>query len=93
MANPTNRIEYLNSEFFTFNVFPNPAADKIHLVFNHPLKTNADLTIIDAQGKIVSTVKLAAGTTEFNLNLNQSGIYSVLVESNQTRMVKKVHVL
>jgi hypothetical protein len=78
-----------------FKIYPNPAKDKIQLVFDFRIEKGFDLRIVDAQGKIIQdqtqikTRKLALDIHDLTV-----GLYSIIIITeegqalNQTLIVR-----
>lgn len=80
----------------TFTLYPNPATNTLTLNTDLNLK-NAQLTILNAQGQLVinSTfdVHLASGETTFDISNLNTGLYHLLLEDEQGRVVAKKFVV
>lgn len=77
----------------TFNVFPNPSADIIVVQSGGLVKDEIQITLLDAQGKIVKQAKILPGSTLSYLDVATlySGVYHVqVVSGNQLRTFKVV---
>jgi hypothetical protein len=64
-----------------FALYPNPAASKVTVAFDDPLKEITDLRIYDYSGSLIKTYRIGAGGTEYtfdDLGLNP-GIYLIRV--------------
>ena len=72
-----------NNELPEFRIYPNPASNKVNLVFDAPL--NSDYTVSDINGRRLLQGSLSAGEILHNLNVSslQTGIYIVTVRSGQ----------
>jgi hypothetical protein len=71
-------------------IYPNPAGNKVFI--NH---TNHDLTAIslfDMQGRLIKSTdtNISSGITEMNMNDVESGMYYMVISSNNGRMIKKL---
>ena len=78
-------------------VYPNPATNVANIQFNLPTSTTVTLSIVDLNGKVVSsnTEKLNAGNNKFmfNTNMLSNGIYSVRLTSNEFVATQKLSVI
>jgi hypothetical protein len=79
------------------DVYPNPATNVANIQFNLPTSATVTLSIVDMNGKVVSsnTEKLNAGNNKFmfNTNMLSNGIYSVRLTSNEFVDTKKLSVI
>jgi hypothetical protein len=59
------------------NIYPNPTSEIIEIEFDTPVDGEISLFLLDAQGKLVKTDKIEAGTTNKEINMQNfsSGIY------------------
>jgi hypothetical protein len=78
----SNIISINNSKSdFVFKAYPNPATDYLNLSIKAIKKSNSDLRIVDAYGRIVVQQKLIVekGTQAMYLDINKlaTGIYNV----------------
>jgi hypothetical protein len=78
-------------------VYPNPATNFANIQFNLPTSSTVTLSIVDLNGKVVSsnTEKLNAGNNKFmfNTNILSNGIYSVRLTSNEFVATQKLSVI
>jgi hypothetical protein len=78
-------------------VYPNPATNVANIQFNLPTSATVTLSIVDLNGKVVSsnTEKLNAGNNKFmfNTNMLSNGIYSVRLTSNDFVATQKLSVI
>ena len=78
-------------------VYPNPATNVANIQFNLPTSSTVTLSIVDLNGKVVSsnTEKLNAGNNKFmfNTNILSNGIYSVRLTSNEFVATQKLSVI
>lgn len=76
------------------NFYPNPSSGKFNLAFDLQEKGDADITILNTEGKIVYKEKLANFTgsydKEIDISKNAKGIYFVKVEQGKHAQVKKI---
>lgn len=73
----------------TFSIFPNPTSDELTVQFNQT--TDASIRLIDVNGKVVESQSYTAQQT-ININTSrlETGIYSLLVTTEDGVKVKKV---
>ncbi|MDO9000113.1 MAG: T9SS type A sorting domain-containing protein [Bacteroidota bacterium] len=79
---------------FSLNVFPNPAIDNVNVTVNSNDVNDITLKIMNVMGQVVysNLYKLTTGTNTINFeskNLS-SGIYNVIVESNEIKKSTKL---
>ena len=78
-------------------MYPNPVTNVANIQFNLPTSATVTLSIIDMNGKVVSsnTEKLNAGNNKFmfNTNMLSNGIYSVRLTSNEFVATQKLSVI
>lgn len=76
------------------NFYPNPSSGKFNLSFSLPQKGDADITIMNQEGKVVYTEKLPAFSgnydKEIDISKQAKGIYFVKVEQGKHAQVKKI---
>lgn len=77
------------------SVFPNPATDKATVNFNTVNASDVSIQVVDVTGKVVETVSLnnvaaGANSTELNIAGFATGIYSVVVKTNDSSVTKKL---
>lgn len=76
------------------NFYPNPNTGKFNLSFSLPDKGDADITILNTEGKVVYTEKLPAFSgnydKEIDISKQAKGIYFVKVEQGKNSQVKKI---
>lgn len=84
--------ENINS---AFNVYPNPANDKVNILFTEKMR-NAALSIVDVSGKVVYSTLVSnadAGTSHLIYTSEFSaGIYFVKISSDDKMFVRKMMV-
>lgn len=72
----------------TFNIYPNPTADKIVLSAN---STGLKLTLTDVSGKVLQQWNTSQNNTEISLAQYQQGIYFVLLTDEKgNKWVEKI---
>ncbi len=77
------------------SIFPNPATEKATVEFNLANASNVSVEVTDITGKVVETVSLsnvAAGANKADLNTAgyASGMYSVVIKSNDASVTRKL---
>lgn len=76
------------------NFYPNPNTGKFNLSFSLPEKGDAEVTILNTEGKVVYTEKLPAFSgnydQEIDISKQAKGIYFVKVEQGKNSQVKKI---
>ena len=74
--------------------FPNPNNGKFNLAFNLEEKGNAEITIMDLEGKLIYSEKLndfsGAYQKEIDISSNPKGIYFVKVQQGDHSQLKKI---
>lgn len=74
--------------------YPNPNTGKFNLGFNLPEKGDAEVTILNTEGKVVYSEKLPAFSgsydKEIDISKQAKGIYFVKVEQGKNSQVKKI---
>ncbi len=73
-----------SSVVYGYQVFPNPAKNQVHLVFNDHLLNETTVQIIDQKGKVISTSIIKAEEKQLHTDLSdvRSGVYYVRVQSS-----------
>ena len=80
-----------DSNFITFEMFPNPAKDKVTIRLNANNFGNATINVIDLQGKLILEQVISEGNnTELDISDLQSGLYFVKLNANNKNVVKKL---
>lgn len=67
--------------------YPNPATETISV---NGLQHDATLTLLDAQGKTISTRKVTPATATMNVSTVQAGVYFLNITSNNQTKVERV---
>lgn len=80
----------------SFEVYPNPTRGETTLKVNAVLAGNANITVINTLGQVVFNkqmdLNVGVNTVQLDAKDLASGMYSILVESNNGSMVKKLTV-
>jgi len=76
------------------NIFPNPSANDATVEFNLANASDVVINVLDITGKTVETIKIGnatAGANSANLNVTNfaTGIYNVVISSNEASVTKK----
>lgn len=85
-----------NSKVVTeVNVFPNPAKTTATVEFNVVNSSNVSIEVVDVTGKVVATKSLnnvatGANSVEFNVSSLASGVYTVAIKSNDSKVTRKL---
>lgn len=77
-------VDEVNIPALDFTTFPNPTENEFNVVMDLPTSSRVDIKIIDAQGRVVSTLNKSGvqGRNTFNINEGlSSGIYFVEVSA------------
>lgn len=79
------------------NLFPNPANEILHVELQNdglnpsPLRmTDCKLEIVNTLGRVMQTTTLQQPTTIININKLPNGIYTVMLQNNDWKLVKKL---
>jgi hypothetical protein len=70
-------------------LYPNPTSGKFSVAFSKAIN-NANISIIDVNGKTIQRIKATGNRVDFDLSAVASGSYFVRVEENGTVITKKV---
>nr|WP_321243233.1 T9SS type A sorting domain-containing protein [uncultured Psychroserpens sp.] len=80
-----------DSNFIAFDMFPNPAKDKVTIRLNANNFGNVTVNIIDLQGKLILEKQISEGNNlELDIADLQSGLYFVKLNANNKSIVKKL---
>ena len=86
--------ENKNSLDFLCDIYPNPSKDETSLKINAISATKANVVIVNSLGQTICTKKidLSSGTNLVELDTKNyaSGLYSVIVETNNQKVIKKL---
>lgn len=86
-----NALSVNDSNFITFDMFPNPAKDVVTIRLNATNFGNVTINIIDLQGKLILEQHISEGNTmELDIADLQSGLYFVKLNANNKSLVKKL---
>jgi hypothetical protein len=67
----------------TFDVYPNPAHDKIFIEINEPLQSHS-IKLFDLSGRLVKEISSEKATTEISVQNLQKGVYIIEMKSEST---------
>lgn len=79
-----------NPDQVVFNVFPNPAQDKLTISMFNNTSTTAKMEILNAMGQMVYSSDSLTGDQEISIADFQAGLYFVKVTTGQRSAVKKI---
>jgi hypothetical protein len=81
----TTRVRNVNP--VTFNIFPNPATDKINILSNNKI---ADLTVTNLFGQVVYRLNPNAGEIQINIAKLPVGVYLIRLDKSEIRRFIKI---
>ncbi|MGB3463905.1 MAG: T9SS type A sorting domain-containing protein, partial [Cyclobacteriaceae bacterium] len=86
-----NKVLGIEDENRIFNVFPNPASEKITVSFDNPAK-DYKLQLLDINGKVLlkETYERNAGNLEISLKDIEEGMYFLMIEDEAKQTVEKL---
>lgn len=80
-----------NYESNSFVMYPNPADNKVAVLFNHVLNENSVIELYDVQGKSISVVKtFNSNEVELDVSSLKSGLYFIKFSDADTFITKKL---
>jgi hypothetical protein len=71
----------------TFAIYPNPASEKISIEVYNSDEFSAYL--MDGTGRIIESAFMKGNKLDFNLNHLANGVYSIIIQTGETRITKK----
>lgn len=73
----------------SFELFPNPSGDEVHLYFNDPSAQKAKIELLDLNGRVLQEFP-ASATAEFKLDLSSlpANLYWVKVGQQVKQLVR-----
>lgn len=86
-ATPDGFLGVNTNELASITVYPNPATETISV---NGLTADAQLTLVDAQGKTVASKAVEAGFASMDINAVNAGVYFLHVTSNDLTTVERV---
>lgn len=76
---------------FSLTVYPNPSNGILNVIYeNFSASFNANISIIDLQGRVIYTDVLNEGNNTIDIDYLSSGIYTVIVNDNSTTETVKI---
>lgn len=88
--------EFVDATFqlgdMTYDIYPNPAVDKISLTSSNSLDEDLSLRLYNISGQLVLTDQMRKGIKEFNINIEnlESGLYFLKLESGNSQHTEKI---
>lgn len=98
-ACPTATVDLIElpKEEINFNLYPNPATEKVNVDFELQNKNNVTVSVLNTVGQTVvsKNIKEAAGTqnVQFDTSGLEAGMYLVKVKTKNSEQVKRVSVV
>lgn len=84
-------LSVLDVDFISFDMYPNPAKDKITIEMSASNFGIADINIYDLQGKLILEETISeANSVDIDISDLQSGMYFVKLNTNKKTLVKKL---
>jgi hypothetical protein len=83
-------IENNNNEKHSVNVFPNPTTDKITIRIKGNISQEAQLSLYNTIGELISTTYTFKNAIEIPLNNVNNGIYFLNIRTGNSNIVKKI---
>ena len=71
-----------------FIIYPNPAGNTL-LIVNIAYNTTVDCTIVDINGRVLSTLKINGGKNAIDISNIPAGIYFIQILAGETIIIKK----
>lgn len=95
--NSTTSVVNINKDV-TVNVYPNPAKENVNISFNLTEKSNVQVQILDATGRLVKDVAnqtMGAGTQTLNVSTADlaAGIYNVKFQTESGSHIERLTVI
>jgi hypothetical protein len=90
--NPATGVENLTGNEGGFTIYPNPAGSQFALQFNQSFDANTYFRVMDISGREVYSGKIEAPVILLDCSQWARGMYTVLVESSQGAMSRKLMV-
>ena len=78
---------YAELDETSFNVYPNPATSTI---FVETSMNNAQVSIIDITGRCVKSVELTENVSAINISDINNGVYFIMIQNENNRVVEKL---
>jgi len=86
----TSELEELNG--ITWNVYPNPSTDFLHIQIANNMETNVEGEIWDLSGNLLFHVSLVSGDNELDVRSIPSGKYLFSLQQNGKRLSKQINI-
>lgn len=86
-ATPDGFLAVNTNELTSVTVYPNPATETISV---NGLTADAQLTLVDAQGKTVASKAVEAGFASMDINTVNAGVYFLHITSNEQTTIERV---
>ena len=80
-------INIISNKNKSFGIYPNPATNNLHLIFNE--KTSKNAQIIDVTGRIQKSIRIDNSNSTINISDIKSGIYFIRVGVDTIKFIKK----
>ncbi len=88
VKNCSTSVALQNSDLLAFQVYPNPATDKIHI--SSATQTEAMVLLLNMQGSVVGETSLINQTATLNTQSLASGVYTVKIVYATGFVIKRV---
>lgn len=91
----SNVLRVLNTGKIEYDLYPNPASDKVRLTMPQPACAGSYCRLLDASGRLIKQINISGQQfTDIDLSALSSGVYFVTVSSGrlpifQTRFIKQ----
>ncbi|MES2681371.1 MAG: T9SS type A sorting domain-containing protein [Bacteroidota bacterium] len=82
-----------NKKEINFNLYPNPASDRIYISCNDNFTGKVNLQISDVSGLTIFSEQVAASSFAVDTTSLAAGVYTVTISKDDYRAVKKLIVL
>ena len=82
--------EYVENHSLLFNLFPNPAHDKITIVVEEENLQNLVATLYDIQGKVIMQKKIKESNTVINVSAFPKGVFILEVKNKNVTENRKI---
>ena len=82
-------VDY-SSQTASFSVAPNPSRGRVNLNLDNPLQADAEVTILDSSGKVVSKNIFNTSETHLTVDIEQQGVYFVSVRIGHRLLRERV---
>ncbi|MAD97382.1 MAG: hypothetical protein CMB99_08660 [Flavobacteriaceae bacterium] len=85
--------QVLKSSSFSFNIFPNPAVERITILINQEMNAESEIALFDLTGKLLMSknIRLQKGSNEVPISSKlQSGMYFLSVKNDIHKTIKQL---